>query len=578
MSSHGWGYMSAAAGAADCIRRAGVTRVFGIPAVATTELFAALVHSRVDVVLVTQETSAAHMAVAHAKVTGELGVCLLGPEVGTHHSLSGISLARMDSIPLLVLVASSHSAHQPAASYRQKVLDPLAGPRQLYKGVYSVYEAEEVPPVLSRAMQLARVGEPGPALVEIPSAVQRLSCRMEGTGFKEGPRVLTEAAAADLHAAAARMMEARQVGIYAGAGCLRAVDELLELAQRIEAPVATSVSGLGLLPAVHPLCAGFGPGQAGAPLVEAVFSDCDLILALGCRFFESTTDSPGSDSQPEWIYVDIEPTLPERGTPAAVIVSAPAKQALRFLIELLPERSQPGLRESIRAGKRRFRTALAARPRRPDYVDPVRFFSVLRDFLGADDRLILDANCGACFGVAAFAVHAPRTLVLPQGNRVQGFSIPGAVAAALALPDLKVVACVDEESFLLSAAELLTARRCNVAPVVALFTEVPSDADLSLSSRLLGRETAVNLVPINHQKMAEALGVGYVRIQCDQELEAGLKTALTFEAPVIVDVRVSYREAHPYLQGDKHKPWQHLSWPLALRLGAQFVQHRILED
>jgi thiamine pyrophosphate-dependent acetolactate synthase large subunit-like protein len=124
--------------------------------------------------------------------------------------------------------------------------------------------------------------------------------------------------------------------------------------------------------------------------------------------------------------------------------------------------------------------------------------------------------------------------------------------------------------------ELLTARRCNIAPVVVIFAEAPPLKGDEAQERILGRETCVDLVPVNYEEIARALDVGYVRIMRDAELESGLKSALTTEAPTVVEMRVAYRDAVSYLKAAHRADWQHKPRPLALRSGAGVILRRML--
>ncbi len=575
MEAGEWGYMSAAAGAVESLRRAGVTRVFGIPAVASSDLFSAFAGSRIEVIVTTGEQSAAHMADAHSRVTGELSVCLVGPGAGLTGSLGGITAARLDSSPLIVLVSSYGMIDRQLYASRLQMLDPLIGSRPLCKGAFSVDQPEEVPSVFSQAVQLARGGEPGPVLIEMPAEVQNRSCRMEGTGFRQGPRVLAKTAVRELERVVDALAGECPIGLYAGAGCFEAIDELTELARRLGAPVACSISGLGVLPAQNPLFTGFGPGPAGAPLTQSAFSRCRMVLALGCKFCEVETEA-GKSEPGKVVHIDLEPARLVRDE-RIVTIQAPVKQALRFILDRLKQGKDSDMHELLLQGKRELKQAFSRRADWEDAVDPVKFFIVLRELLGAEDRLILDAGRHAYFGIACYPVQSPRTLVVPVGYRALGFAVPAAIATSLARPDLRVVACVGDGGFLLGGTELLTARRCNVAPVVVVFSEAPPDSLVSSGSRLLDRETLFGLVPVNYELFARALDVGYVRIMKDADLQDGLKRALTMDAPVVVELRVAYREADAYLKGARRKTWQRLPRPLSLRLGAQYIMHRILE-
>lgn len=571
-----WGHMTGAAAAVDCLRRSGVTRVFGIPAIENTELFAAFKGSPVEMILVTHESTAAQMADAHARVTGELSACVLTPGPGLTNALSGIAQARLDSSPMILLVASGAASYNPGEGILPASLDHLAGAPAWCKGVLSPEEPEEVPMTFSRAVRWAREGEPGPVLLEIPGEVQRAEGRMEGTGFRPGPRALSERSARSLRTTAEMIQGARSVGIYAGAGCFEATGELAEMAERLQAPVACTVSGLGVVPYIHKLCVGFGPGSMGPPLTEKAFSRCDLVLAVGCRMSSEIATNclnPGSNL----VHIDIEPGTGGIRPEPDVTIKAPSKLALRFLLDRVQDKSNPGMRDLIRLEKRELRQAIEARPEWTDVVDPVKFFGFTREVLSSEDVLVLDSGRHAFFGIGCYPVHAPRTLLAPVDYRTLGFAVPAAVAVKLAQPELRVVACVGDGGFLLTGMELLTARRCNVAPVVVIFAEGPMDSIRSVPPRVMGRETCFDLVPVNYEELARSLDVGYVRILRDSELEAGLTRALTTEAPVIVEMRVSYREVAPYLKRARRVDWQNLPGAVALRLGSRLVVQQILE-
>ena len=571
-----WGHMTGAAAAVDCLRRSGVTRVFGIPAIENTELFAAFKGSPVEMILVTHESTAAQMADAHARVTGELSACVLTPGPGLTNALSGIAQARLDSSPMILLVASGAASYNPGEGILPPSLDHLAGAPAWCKGVLSPEEPEEVPTTFSRAVRWAREGEPGPVLLEITGEVQRAEGRMEGTGFRPGPRALSDKSARALQKTSEMIQSARSVGIYAGAGCFEAAGELAEMAERLQAPVAGTVSGLGVVPYIHKLCVGFGPGPMGPPLAEKAFSRCDLVLAVGCRMSSEIATNclnPGSNL----VHIDIEPGTSGLRPEPDVTVKAPSKLALRFLLDRVQDKSNPGMRDLIRLEKRELRKAIEGRPEWTDVVDPVKFFSLVREVLSSEDVLVLDSGRHAFFGIGCYPVHAPRTLLAPVDYRTLGFAVPAAVAVKLAQPERRVVACVGDGGFLLTGMELLTARRCNVAPVVVIFAEGPMDSIRSVPPRVMGRETCFDLVPVNYEELARSLDVGYVRILRDSELEAGLTRAITTEAPVIVEMRVSYREVASYLKRARRVDWQNLPGAVALRLGSRLVVQQILE-
>jgi acetolactate synthase I/II/III large subunit len=560
-----WGTMTGAEGVVDCLRRAGVTRVFGIPSADSNELFAALRRSPIDVVLSTNEPNASFMADAHARVTGELGACLLGPGPGLMNAMNGIALARVDASPVFVLVAGA-----PTQGF-----DSLSSAEPICKGVFRIREAAAVPLTLARAVRLAQEQGPGPVLVEVPRDVLLQTARMEGTGFRVGPWVMGPEVSAALEQAVERVKKAQRVGIYAGAGCISAAEELMALAERLQAPVATTLSGLGVLPSNHPLVVGFGLGKSGAPFSDEVFQKCDLVVAVSCKFHETTIKTVNLNPTKTIVHIDADPHVVGVGVPQAIGVAAPAKHALRFLLDRVGPRGDAGFTEQIRLGKKAYRQALAARPEWKDAVDPVKFFIQLRDLLSTEDILVLDSGRHAFYGVASYPVLAPRTLLMPVDHRAIGFSIPAAVAANLARPEARVVGCIGDGGLLHTGFELLTARRCNVSPVVVVFSDDRFDDVHASHERMLGREVLVGLVPVNYQELAKAFGLGYVRIQRDSELKLGLQKALTMEKPVLVELRVAYREPTPFLKEAVRAEWKRLPRSAALRLGVRLIMKKL---
>ncbi len=550
--SSAWGHMSGAAGVVDSLRRAGVTRAFGVPVLENAFLVDAFQQGRVELVLATCEAAAASMADAHARVSGRLGACLLGPGPGLAKALAGVAQARMDSTPLLVLVAAGRLRPGEQRRRREPRYDHLALARPVCKRAIVIDAPEMVPSAMARAVQLARRGEPGPVLVEIPPEVQRGSARMEGTGFRTMPQALSAEAERALTAALELIQRAERVGLIAGAGSFQATEELQQLAEMLAAPVATSLSGLGALPDIHPLNTGFGPGPAGSPVAAAAFGDCDLLLAVGCKFSEAATGAYSLELEAPLVHIDREPGVAGLYLPTAVAVTAPARQALRYLLDRCQPRLRPELRERIRGAKRQLRERLDGRAPWPDAVDPIKVFRALRELLATDDVLVLDAGRHAYFGFAGYPVQAPRSLIAPVDYRATGFSLPAAVAAALERPDGRVVACVGEGGFIQSHQELLTARRCNVAPLVLLFADQHLAPVRGPQQRVIGRETAVDLIPVDYEALSASLAVGYRCIRRDAELAEGLREALCTEAPVVVELRVDYREPARLLQALQH--------------------------
>jgi acetolactate synthase-1/2/3 large subunit len=577
MNSSAWGHMSGAKAVVDSLRRAEVSRVFGSASVKHTELAAAFFESSIELILVANSQCAAHMADAHSRVTGELSVCLLTPGQGVTDALGGIAEARLDSIAMIVLVVGTMPAIQCESHKKVADFDFLAGARAVCKAVLDIEEPEYVPHVLSSAVQLARGDEPGPVGVIVSTAVQEQTGRMEGTGFKIIPKALSDRAAQSLESVAETIKQVSRVGIYVGAGCLSATTEVVEMAEKLCAPVAVTLSGLGVVPQVHPCFAGFGPGSVSSTFVENLFDQCELVLAVGCKIHQLAAAGYQVAPPSKLVHIDIQDSGLADGRLAAINIVAPAKVGLRYLLDRIDQKSDWQVKEVIRAHKRKLRRALAQRPSLAAGVDPARFFAELRDLLSGEDVLVLDSGVHTFFGVACYFAQKPRTLLAPFDYLVSGFSIPAAVAAQIAYPEIKVVACIEEDGFKNTSVELLTARRCNVVPIVVVFSQEPSQIEQHVTERMICRESHVDLIPVDYEQYAHALNVGYIKISSEDKLRSGLKKALTMNVPVIIELCVSYESYSKELSENVNR-WRELPGAVANRLGARYILEEILKS
>ncbi len=261
------------------LQQLAVERVFGIPGIQTLELFDALADATFPTILTTDERSAAFMADAHARVTGRLGVLAVTPGPGLTNALTGLAEARFDSSAVLAIVAS----HNPALrrQFQLHAMDQAAVLKPLVKAGYAVRSVGEIPAVLLQAAQTAMEGEPGPVAVEFPYNV--FIERGEFAMPAETPRRAAPPDAAMLDRMAGELARSPLVGIYVGRGARQGVEALRRLAEVLQAPVATTISGRGILSEDHPLSVGFGFGPCGQSIAEKIFSRVDNLLAIGCK-------------------------------------------------------------------------------------------------------------------------------------------------------------------------------------------------------------------------------------------------------------------------------------------------------
>ncbi|MCA1696188.1 MAG: thiamine pyrophosphate-binding protein, partial [Actinobacteria bacterium] len=298
------GKMTGAQAAAAALHCEGVRCVFGIPGAQNNEFWDALKARQVPYLLVTNEASASVMADASARVTGEVGVFSVVPGPGLTNAMTGIGEALLDSVPIVGIITDVNRA--PNAQIGQVHSLPNAAiVRPIVKNVIEVRHQSEIPGAIHQAFRVARAGEPGPVAVVIPFPLYNL-----GWDFDQGvpppyplpfddavyPKVLA-------HLADKR----KRVGIYVGLGCVDNAPSVTALAELLQAPVATSVSGKGCIADAHPLAVGWGYGGQGTRAAERAFKEVDVLLAVGVKFSEVSTANFAIPKHETVIHVDANP-------------------------------------------------------------------------------------------------------------------------------------------------------------------------------------------------------------------------------------------------------------------------------
>ena len=298
------GKMTGAQAVAAALRCEQVRCVFGIPGAQNNELWDAFKAYGQPYFLVAHEASASVMADASARATGEVGVFCVVPGPGLTNAMTGIGEALFDSVPIVGIVSDINRA--PGAPIGQvHGLPNEALLQPVVKTVISVRHQAEIPGAIFQAFRAARAGEPGPAAVLIPFPLYMEVWDYDQPAPPPYPVAFDENGYQRIvcHLQDRR----RRVGIYAGLGCADAGPSLTAVAEMLQAPVATSVSGKGCISDCHPLAVGWGYGKYGTRAAEAAFKDVDLVLAIGVRFSEVSTANYAIPRHDMLIHVDVNP-------------------------------------------------------------------------------------------------------------------------------------------------------------------------------------------------------------------------------------------------------------------------------
>ncbi len=554
---------------------AGARFTFGIPGTHNIELYDALARStRVLPILVTDEQSASFMADAVWRASGKLGCVSVVPGAGLTHALSGIAEAFLDTVPLLVLGCGVRT--DTGKRFQLHDVDQLAMARPVTKAQLRVERGADVYTTVRRACRLARSGRPGPVLIEVPAnlylARHDVQLDAEETA---GPPAAPDAA--DVARAATLLAAARRPLLYVGLGAAGAAAQLVTLAERLEAPVATTIQGKGVFPEHHPLSLWPGFGDAAPPFVREIARGCDATLAIGCRFGEVATASYGLTPPAPVIHVDIDPQVPGANYATELgIVADGAAFVSALLARLEPRAVDLELRRVIRAGHADVRSTWE-RSAGPG-VTPYGLLQALQTHFGRDTIFTSDSGNGTFWAMEALLLDAPGKLLAPVDYSCMGYAVPAAIGARLACPATPVVCLAGDGAFLMTGLELLTARQLGLA--VAVF--VLRDGELAQIAQFqeiaLNRKTCSILPDYDLAALCRGLGIECLGVRDDAELPGaldGVERALTAGRPAVVDVAIDYSTRTYFTRGVVKTNLGRLPWLDRLRFVARALGRRV---
>ncbi len=554
----------------------GVAFTFGIPGTHNIELYDALVASeKVTPVLVTDEQSASFAADGVSRSTGGVGVVNLVPGAGLTHALSGVAEAYMDGIPLVVLACGVRT--DSGRAFQLHDIDQLAVIRPVVKDVLPVREPRELYATVRRAFAIARSGTPGPVVVEVPAQLYLLHHEFGEPAF-DPPRTPPQHPDPDaIERAAALLRAARRPMVYVGYGARDACEALQRLAERLAAPVATTIQGKGVFPESHPLFLWNGLGRIAPGFVREIQQGCDAMLAVGCRFGEVGTGSWGFAPPARLVHVDINPDVFHRNFPAAVTVEADAGAALDALLALLPQRSRDeALERAVAEGHRRTREE-QHRPGDAARVSPAALFDELQRLAGADAIFTADSGNGTFLAMEHLRLSRPGRFLAPVDYSCMGYGVPAAVGAKLANPDRDVVALAGDGALLMTGLELLTAASYGAGVIAVVLRDEELAQIAQFQRTAFNRAACSRLAAYSVEAFAAAANCAYAAARTDGDLPGTLARGFATARegrPVVVEVAIDYSRKSYFTRGVVATTFWRLPWGERLRLLGRAVGRR----
>jgi pyruvate dehydrogenase (quinone) len=438
----------------------GVRTIFGYPGDGINGVLGALDRfgGKIQFIQVRHEEMAAFMASAHAKFTGEPGVCLSTGGPGAAHMVTGLYDAKMDHVPVLAITGQAPTTSR-GAHYQQELnLTRLF--QDVADYVYEASQPSQVRHLLDRAMRTA-LGRNGVSVVVLPNDVQEKPYEeparkhgnvFSGIGYTK-PRVVPYEA--DLRRAADVLNAGSKVAILVGAGALKATDEVIAVAERLKAGAAKALLGKAALPDHLPWVTG-SIGILGTKASWELMNDCDTLLMIGTGF--PYAEFLPKEGKARAVQIDIDPSMLSIRFPAEVNLHGDSAETLRLLLPLLKDKTDTGWRDKVEKEVRDSYKLLEERALAPaNPINPQLVCHELSPLLARDAIVTSDSGSCANWYARDLKVQRGQMYSLSGGLASMGAAVPYAIAAKFAHPDRPVIALVGDGAMQMNnMAELIT--------------------------------------------------------------------------------------------------------------------------
>jgi len=527
----------------------GVSTIFGYPGGTVIDIYDALAQTDFKHILVRHEQGAVHAADGYARASGEVGVCLVTSGPGATNTVSGIATAYADSIPIVVFTGQVPT-HLIGNDAFQEV-DIVGITRPCTKHNYLVTDIEDLSQTIREAFHIARSGRPGPVLVDLPKDM--MTCTID---LKPAKRVKISSYQPNykpnfrqLGKVVELIKKAKKPLILAGGGVIlsKASDGLRKFAEAIEAPVTTTLMGLGAFPTGTSKWLGM-IGMHGTYRANMASGNCDLMIAIGVRFDDRVTGKTDAFApKAKIVHIDIDPTSIRKNIPVAIPVVGDCRQTLEMLNELVA--AQEG---SVFNGSRQvwfdkieeWKSAKKLDYHQKDIIKPQYVIETLYRLTKGEAIVTTEVGQNQMWAAQYYHFDRPNCFITSGGLGCMGFGLPAAIGAQCACPDKLVVDIAGDGSIQMNIQELATAVQHELPVKVVILNNrylgmVRQWQELFYDKRYMG-------TPMEHApdflKLAEAYGAVGLRATKPEEVESVLREGLSECRTVIMEFMVEREE------------------------------------
>lgn len=516
----------------------GVDTVFGYPGGAVIDIYDELYKSsdKINHITTCHEQGASHAADAYARVSNKVGVVIATSGPGATNLVTGIANAYLDSSPMVAITGNVPCPSIGKDSFQEVDISGVTMP--ITKHNYVVKDVNRLADVLREAFAIARSGRPGPVLVDIPKDIQQAECEYTSKEVKLSSKEYSNGKEA--FAQAVKLLkDCEKPFIYTGGGTVtsNASEELLELADKIDAPIGSSMMGLTSAEYGHPRFLGM-TGMHGKFVASKALASADLLIAVGTRFSDRATGNKTAFIKgKKVIHIDIDPSEISKNIPAMVPLIGDVKQVLKKLNSELTKAERPDWAAIIDELKQNPDSHLEM-PK--DTLNPQTVISALNRYAERDTVVCTDVGQHQMWTAQYYRFYEPRTFVTSGGLGTMGFGLGAALGACLGRDRKKTILVTSDGSFHMNMNEMATAVSEQLPIIIVLLNNNTLGMVRQWQTLFFGKRYSHTSLErqTDYVKLADAFGLKGIRVTKLEELEDAVKEAFAEKGPVLLEALI----------------------------------------
>ena len=528
----------------NCLKNEGVDTIFGYPGGVLLPLYDELYDADINHILVRHEQCAAHAADGYARATGKVGVCLATSGPGATNLVTGIANAYMDSVSIVAITGQVPTPMIGNDAFQEADITGITLP--ITKHNYLVRDVEDLPRIVKEAFYIASTGRPGPVLIDLPKDITTdefefiYPKKIHLRGYH--PDVGIDDAA--VKRAASMILDSERPVIYAGGGVIisNSSSELLRLAEKIQAPVTTTLLGIGAFPQSNPLSLRM-LGMHGTKYANYAVQESDLLIAIGARFDDRVTGKIDAFAPcAKVIHIDTDPAEIGKNVRVDLPVIGDAKTILQSLnshLQKMQTRSGAWLGK-VGAWKKEHPLSYVQSDEviKPQYV-------VQEIYRACPDAIIVtEVGQNQMWAAQYFQFENPRTFITSGGLGTMGYGFPAAIGAKVGCPDRTVIDIAGDGSFQMVSQELATVSKSDIKVIVAILNNSYLGMVRQWQELFFGERYSYTDISqsVDFVKLAEAYDLVGIRAEKPSEVPAAISEALSADRTVVIDFVVDPME------------------------------------